>query len=124
MWLALALLLALPRVSLVVTPRVVQAGQSVHIKCRVPRHPDNRRLEFGLVEWSVSVRELAGERAEVIWPTVAQVPCVEEVVAYCFLTSTTRTFTAAAPVQVTCQDWQASVDRLLHFPQPAAVSGL
>ena len=103
MWVLLALLAALPRVGLVVYPRIAQEGQQLHVECRVPRHPDNRRLEFGLIEWSVSFRDLAGEDAQVIWPTNVHVPCTEQVMAYCRLITTKGEFLATTPVMVVCR---------------------
>ena len=87
-WLVLWMALALPRVSLVVSPRIVMGGHSTRLECRVARHPENRQLRYGLAEWSESERQLDGERAQVVWTTTLQVPCGEWV-AYCLVVDAT-----------------------------------
>ena len=56
-------------VTIHVTPRVVLAGQGavVSLICRVPRHADNRWLEYGLEGHTASVQQLDGASARVMW---------------------------------------------------------
>ena len=98
-WL-LVVVLALPRVSLVVFPRISRAGTLVRVECLVARHPANRQLDFGLIDWAVSSRVLDGEVAQVIYTQVLHVPCTDQVTAFCLLTSTERTYRDLRTVQI------------------------
>ena len=104
MWnVLLALLLALPRVGIVVYPRAVMAGSLVHVECRVPRNPANRWLEMGIVDAHSSLIQLDGEQGPVISVRTLDVPCLGDVVtAYCVLTATDGKFTATLPILVSC----------------------
>lgn len=88
------ILLALPRVGLVVRPQIVRDGQRVWVECRVARHPDNRVLEWGLAGTTHSARELDGANAQVIHSQWFEVDCQEPPVAYCLLTDQTRQWLA------------------------------
>lgn len=74
-------------VSVDVHPRVLPANATVRLRCTVPRHTDNRLLEYGVVAdgipvWS-SQRDLEGESAPAIYTVfIDHVPCGGEA-AYC-----------------------------------------
>lgn len=76
-------LLSAERVTIKVSPYVVMAGGTVRVTCRVPRHPENRRLTIGLSNYRESQRDLEGEYAPVTHEvTYEHVPC-ETDLAYC-----------------------------------------
>lgn len=54
-----------PTVSIQVAPRLVMEGQPLRITCKVPRHPDNRKLEIGLLGMKSSTFPLNGEAGAV-----------------------------------------------------------
>ena len=105
MWgILLAVLVALPRVSLVVYPRVVVAGHSTHLECRVPRHPANRWLELGIVDAHSSLVQLDGDQGPVISVRVLDVPCLgDTATVYCVLTATDGVYHVTQSIGVVCQ---------------------
>ena len=86
-----------------VSPGIVMAGRdaTVRLTCRVVRHPDNRKLEYGLEGYSSSERQLDGEASRVTWETfITHIPCGVER-AFCIITrADRRTFSAFAPLVV------------------------
>lgn len=80
----------LPRVSILLYPQVLLAGQAARLECRVARHPDNRWLQYGVAELGVSLRQLDGEAAPVIYHRLlTHVPC-GQFEAFCLLTDSKR----------------------------------
>jgi hypothetical protein len=68
MWLMLFLFLAGPtELELMVRPLVAMRGASVHVRCRVPPHPDNRYLDIGLEGERSSRRQLDGQITHELW---------------------------------------------------------
>ncbi len=66
-----------------VTPQFVFAGNTIRIRCHVPRDARNRRLVYGLSDYLESERQLDGDRARVTWDfDYPHVPCGAET-AYC-----------------------------------------
>lgn len=65
------------RVSISLSPRVVMAGGSFWLTCRVPRDSHNRMLEYGVVDLRPgSQRDLEGDAAQITWKAlVERVPC-------------------------------------------------
>lgn len=51
----------LSRVTMSITPRVMQPGSAMRITCSVPRHPENRWLTIAVPEYVSSTRQLDGE---------------------------------------------------------------
>ena len=84
-WLLLAAVL--PRVSILVQPRVVDPPSGwLRIECRVARHPENRRLFIGVADLTDSARQIDGANDRVIHElTVKYIPCQPQVTAYCEL---------------------------------------
>ena len=104
MWWLVVLSLALPRVSLVVYPRALREGGSVHVECRIARHSANRWLTMGLGD-SVSTIQLEGEAAPVIHVRVLRAECLPEGTpqAFCLLSGTDGELRRAVqPVAVLC----------------------
>ena len=99
----IAIVAVLPRISLVVQPHVLLREGLVRLECHLPHHPENRWLEFGLEGWSLSLRQLDGDKAAVIYTQLVRVPCGEQVV-YCLLTDAAgHAYAARAPVLVACE---------------------
>lgn len=74
--LALTLLAASdpPRIS--ISPRVLFEGGTLHIRCSVPPAKDNRWLDFGVQDYRISGKELAGDAAAITHEMyVEKVPC-------------------------------------------------
>ena len=93
MWLAVAAVLALlPRVSLIVSPRLLMEGHAVRLECRIARHPDNRWMELGVVDVTSSFRELHGRASAVVYTIrLEHLPCGEQE-AYCVLGAQQRQY--------------------------------
>lgn len=74
------------KLNITLYPRIIQAGGSTWLTCHVPRHPDNRKLIFGITDFrDNSERDLEGERSMVTWKTLmTHVPC-EAGDAYCIV---------------------------------------
>lgn len=80
---ALILILAADDPKLTVSPRVLMAGNTVRMTCRVPRHPDNRLVQWGFSDYLNSTRDLEGERSPITWEAYFNhVPC-DPGIAYC-----------------------------------------
>lgn len=68
-------------VTVSIHPVVVVAGSALRLRCVVPKHPDNRGLEYGVEGYTASGRDLAGAGAAVFQPEPAghviipDVPC-------------------------------------------------
>lgn len=89
------------RVELRLYPRGIIAGQSVRVTCKVPRHPDNRRLAMVVEHYRASERDLDGDRAPITYEFhVDHVPCASSNVACVVMTGTRDVFTAAQPLIV------------------------
>ncbi len=74
-----------PPVQVSVYPRVVFAGGAVRLRCRVPRHPANRELIWGMADYRTSFTALDGEEAAVTHEQLIQaVPC-EAGAAFCLV---------------------------------------
>lgn len=72
-----------------VNPAVLMAGGTVILKCRVPADVDNRRIGFGLLDYSESERDVEGDRSPVTFMTTIQhVPC-GVTTAYCAVAKVT-----------------------------------
>ena len=84
-WLLVAA--ALPRVSILVQPRMLTwAESSLRIECRVQRHANNRHLWIGVADMTDSYRQVDGANDRVIhelW--VHHLPHCVDVLAYCEL---------------------------------------
>ena len=98
----LELLLALPRVSVVVYPQVVLEGHQVRIECRVARDARNRWLEWGLDQGDSSGRQVEGESGPVVFTQLFRADCLSPLKAYCHLTTTDRVWLVTAPLTVVC----------------------
>ena len=89
MWLAVVATLALlPRLSLVVSPRLFMEGHAVRLECRIARHPDNRWMELGVVDVTSSFRELEGTQSQVVYSLLLEHLGCGEWEAYCQLGTT------------------------------------
>ena len=84
-WLLVAA--ALPRVSILVQPRIVDvASHWLRIECRVRRHPENRLLRIGVADLTESARLVDGELDRVIHELVVHtIASCEDMLAYCVL---------------------------------------
>lgn len=73
-----------PRVSISLSPRIVMMGQAFWLTCRVPRDKDNRKLEYGVVDFRPgSQRQLDGDHAQITWKILVEhTPC-DAGPAYC-----------------------------------------
>lgn len=82
-------------------PRTVIVGQAVNVRCRVPRHPDNRWVDFGIRDYRVTRALIEGEAGPVFHEfMVTHVPCGVEV-AFCRTgTSRGQSETAVVPLGV------------------------
>ena len=99
---AITLGLSAPEVRIDVLPRVMMAGASIRLTCRVTPHPDNRELSMGFTNWTESVRQLEGADAPIIHQiTRGPVPC-DPGEAYCRLKRTTEGIIAKTTIEVTC----------------------
>lgn len=81
-WL-LALLFVLPtdapRVSIYLVNPVVMAGSLLRIVCKVPRHPENRLLIYGVPNYTQSERQLNGANSQISWQVdIPAIPCEAE----------------------------------------------
>lgn len=84
---SLLVLAVLPRVSILVTPKAVLSGDALRLECRIPRHPENRHLVYGILDLSESYRQINGEHDRVIHDLIiTNVPCQTRLEAYCALT--------------------------------------
>jgi len=104
-WWLLAFLTALPRVGIIAYPKALREGGSVHVECRVARHPHNRWLTMGLGD-SVSVIQLDGEAAPVIHVRTFRAECLPEgqPQAFCLLSGTDGELRQAVqPIGVLCE---------------------
>ena len=86
----LLLLVVIQSPTLSISPRVVSVGESIKLTCRVPRHPDNRMVAWGVENWTRTERALEGESSPAVWEqTIQNAPCgVED--AFCEVTSTSQ----------------------------------
>ena len=104
-WLAVATGQSKPQAEwlvLKVTPRAILQGGAVRLECRIPRHPDNRVVELGIVGVRTSAKTLDGDRAPVLHSLVIEnVPC-EGTEAYCHLVRTNNTRLAKVKLLVGC----------------------
>lgn len=92
-----------PRVSVKVMPTVLFAGGSVRVTCRVPRHPDNRRLTMVLSEYTSHEVQLDGEASSVTHQFIfGHVPCETELAACVVEDAQHRRFTASERLTVAC----------------------
>lgn len=72
---------------------VVMSGGSLRLTCHVPTNPANRRLAYGVLDFSVSERMLDGEHALVTWSTeYKHIPCGLDT-AYCLVLSQAGSWT-------------------------------
>lgn len=82
-------------------PAVIMAGGTTYITCRVPRHVDNRWVEWGIENYHNSGRQLDGIHAMVTHKAMFQnIPC-DSGDAYCTVTDNmgkTKTIRAAFTV--------------------------
>ncbi len=87
-----------------VTPTTLFGGGAIRLTCRVPRDPDNRRLEYGVEGYTSSERQLDGEASRVTWDAlIDHVPCGVERV-FCEVTRADRKrVRATAPLVVVCE---------------------
>jgi hypothetical protein len=76
------------RLSVRLSPAVLQAGQSLWLTCRISRHPDNRAMAYGLIDADgVAIdnqgREVHGNDGPVTFQrAIPHAPC-GAVAAYC-----------------------------------------
>lgn len=85
----------------------VFAGQALRITCSVARHPNNRWVEFGIVNFRSSGQSIEGEDSMVTYQyTFTHVPC-EAGPAYCAVqTSDGKTQVAQQPFRVlNCEEY-------------------
>lgn len=83
---AIAMLWAQAAVTLKVDPRIVGLGGNTWVTCRVPKHPDNRKLTLGIRNHRLSDYQLNGLKAPSMHTLlVSEIPCMPEVVAICRL---------------------------------------
>ncbi len=77
-WIALVILL---------TPLVLLPGGTLRLTCTVPREAANRRLSYGVIDYSASERVLDGARAAMTWQVwIPHVPAGSGL-AYCAVTN-------------------------------------
>lgn len=62
-----------PQLTIDVYPRVLFAGGTLHLTCRVPPSSGNRYLDFGIQDYRVSRDELDGKVTHEVW--LEKVPC-------------------------------------------------
>ena len=78
-------ILAADRVTIRTSSNVIMAGGAIRVTCRVPRHPENRKLTIGLHNYRESQLDLEGEYAPVTHEILYDhIPC-ETDVAYCIV---------------------------------------
>ena len=66
-----------PRVTMRATPNVVREGEQVLLECRVRRHADHRRIDFGIEDVRISSQGLDGANAAVSYQlTIQAMPCL------------------------------------------------
>lgn len=62
---------------------MVEAGNSLYVTCRTQTHDNNRWIEAGIEDFTVSTKPMEGRYAPRIWPFLFKgIPCGSEV-AYC-----------------------------------------
>lgn len=98
---ALLALVEAPAIAIVVSPRVMMAGSTLRLTCRVTPHPDNRKLRAGFTNWTETERDLKGAEAPIthqfMWN---RVPC-EPGEGFCTLVRTTEVKRSALNIEVT-----------------------
>ena|SRR5690242_4467079 len=69
--------LATDQLAIKVTPRVLFAGGALRLTCHVPRDPNNRLLEYGIINYRErSQRQLDGDHAPITWQMLMEkIPC-------------------------------------------------
>ena len=89
-------------VSVSVMPRVVMAGNTIRLTCKVPQHPDNRLLDYGVANYREhSQRQLDGEHSRMTWEAyVDHVPCVADAVYCAVLRADGQWHTDSVPLEV------------------------
>lgn len=91
-------------------PRTVIADQTVHVRCRVPKRPENRWVDFGIRDYRVSRNPIEGEAGPIFHDTwVTHVPCGVEV-AFCQI-GTSRGAGERASVPIGVIDCEAGYRR-------------
>lgn len=98
------------RLAVRVSPAVIMKGGAFNLFCHVPRDPDNRVVEYGVVGLRPgSQRDLAGDKAPITWGPilVEHVPC-EAGPAYCAVKKNDGTWQRVeVPLHVAaCEDGQ------------------
>ena len=90
-----------------VNPAVMMAGNTVILTCHVPKHPDNRLLEYGIIGTQVgSQRQRDGSASPITWQfEIKRVEC-ESGPAYCAVRDSHGQWTrVTAQIQVAgCQE--------------------
>lgn len=65
-----------PPLTMTVVPRIVFAGQSLRVECRLQRTSLNRMITLGVRDWTASTRQVDGAAAPITWTQIfAPVPC-------------------------------------------------
>lgn len=88
------------RLRVTVSPQAMLVDSYVRVTCHVPRDPDNRCVQFGIVEGSTSLRQLDGEAAPITWTLeLSHAPCGAEL-AFCEVTRIGCVERVQAPLSV------------------------
>jgi hypothetical protein len=87
-----------------VTPHVLNEGDTIRIRCQVPRHPDNRKLQIAIEGYRYTEVPIEGERGPVTTEiTYQHVPCGVDTVSCAVVTSMGYSQRVTAPILVACR---------------------
>lgn len=102
-WVSSLVLASIPRVTVDVMPRVASEGDSIRVRCKVPKHADNRSLTMGIADVQSTRYALEGSGAPVSYELLVKHVLCGETSAYCIVQENTgKIHRDIAPIIVTC----------------------
>jgi hypothetical protein len=79
-------MLAVLALLITLVPHVIFAGGSIWLTCTVPHDVRNRRLSYGIEDYTQSERMLDGDRAAITWRVLIDHLPPEATTAFCRVT--------------------------------------